>query len=136
MAANYGIFFVLVALSCYIDKSLYVCDSYLGKIIIVFHHFIAILHFTMPYLFGYYSIYVIASVIMLIGWVLYDNNCLLKYLHNYACGFKKDKTWDSLIWYLLKKFKIPLFFAYFFLCVTLIYSMYKIPCIRDYFIIQ
>ena len=90
----------------------------------------------MPYLFGYYSIYVIASVIMLIGWVLYDNNCVLKYLHNYACGFKKDKTWDSLIWYLLKKFKISLSFAYFFLCITLIYSMYKIPCIRDYFIIQ
>lgn len=90
-----SLFIGLLIISTWIDKHLHTCKKLWGKILIFIHHIIAILHLVTPFIFGYYLIHFILSILFIAGW-FYFNGCILKIYHHNVCGVKSN-DWNFIL---------------------------------------
>lgn len=123
---NHIIFIGLVLLSVYLDESFFKCSKIYGKILIFFHHIISIIHWFLPFLFGYYKLHLFINISIMIGWVFFNNNCVLSMYHNKVCGLNQNYKWISLVGLFFKKLGLPYIFNLSFLLLLVIYDIYKI----------
>lgn len=120
------IFIVLYCIELYLDDMFFSCESFRGKLVIFIHHIITVYGVFGSLLFGYYFIHIIFTIIIITGFILYED-CILNIYTNLLCNFEKDTPIKNYLYYVSKTLdvnKINVLFIFKIVIIT--YDAYMI----------
>lgn len=118
-------FIILIFISFFIERNLLICKnkSLYTLFISLIHHIFSVYLYFGSFIFNLYLFNIILGLFTLLGWIIFNNRCILTVYYNKLCDIPIEKNFHDIIYFLNLYFKIDNL-HYYIISLIFLYNLY------------